>query len=311
MADELSGTSGNSAAPPNSDVSGAGGGASGEGSTPLSVANAEAPSSGWTSERLKINGSEAEYSREEILAAAQKQFASGDKFKEAARMRQEAEEILGSLKDTKAARKALASKMGPEKLREMAIEMLEEELQEQMLTPEQKKLRDAERENTKLKETLKEREEREANEKLDNEAKALTPQLDQEIAGAFENSFLDRNPFILKQVVQRRMEGLQQGIRIPFQTIVKQLEREMVGMAKALKKDPARLTEAFGEEVVAELRKFDTSKLKTAPNINNIKSGNSKVAAAPVQKEEETKSLTPEQFREKMEEIKERARRGE
>lgn len=265
--------------------------------------------------KLKVRGEERELPESDVLTAAQRFYGGEDKFKEAAALRKEAEEIKAGLAsdDLKVSRAALQKAMGNDKLRAVAIKLLEEELEEQRLTPEQKRLRDAERKAEELEAKNRQHEEAMKTANLSRQAEALMPKLDEEIAQAFDKSSLPKSPHLLKQVIMRRKEYLEQGVRVPFATIVKELESETQGFSKstiaALKDSPKKLLALLGDDVGEAIHKHYLGKIKVPANVNNI-TGNAPIVPADGSKTAEPDSITPDEFRERMEAIKAKALRG-
>lgn len=267
--------------------------------------------------KLKVRGEERELDEEEVVTAAQRFLGGDDKFKEAAKLRKEAEQIQKDLKsgDLKTSRAALQKAMGNDKLRALAIELLEEELREQSLTPEQRRVREAERKAQELEAKLKERDEAEAQARLEQQAAALTPHLDKEISDAVSASNLPKTPALLREIVKRRLEGLEEGHRIPFSVIVKEIEREQMEYGRstftALKDAPEKLVALLGEDLAQAVHKYYTGKLSKTTTVRNVASQAKPLSPAPRPTEEDdSNGISIEEFRERMEKIKREAAGG-
>lgn len=178
--------------------------------------------------------------------------------------------------------------MGEEKFRALAEKYLTKKIQEQSLTPEQRK-------RIEMEEKLRGYEEGEKNQKAEAEQKQIQ-QLEQHyaqeyqktIVTALQSSNLPKNPFTVKRMAELMSKNIKHGLELEpnqlAQLVKEDYQKELVSLIGG--SDPDQIISMFGEEMTNKIRKADLAKLKASqstPGQPKKATGQSS-AAAPKQK---------------------------
>lgn len=154
--------------------------------------------------------------------------------------------------------------MGSEKFQQLAEQFLSKKLQEQMLTPEERAMREKEERLAKY-----EQEEARRNEEA-NQAKArqleehYAKQYEQTIMTALQSSSLPKNPFTVKRMAELMQKNIQYGLDLEPQALAQLVKEDYQSELKALVggADPEAILGMFGEELSNKIRKHDLSKFQ-------------------------------------------------
>lgn len=239
--------------------------------------------------KLKIDGVEEEVDEAEAVRLAQLGKASHKRFSEAQQMRQQVEQFMAELKTNP--KKVLTDPNIGFDIKKIAQEILWEQIQEDTLTPEQKKQREIERELKAYKD--REQEEKTAREKAEEEAKhqSILQDYDKKITSALTNANLPRTPETVRRVAQYMLEAVRNGYDLEPSDLVavvrKDYENEHKELFNAL--SPEQLFAIFGEDSAKKIREFDLGRLKTT---------------TPKKQEDSTKSATTKKPAEKSKKLK-------
>lgn len=169
---------------------------------------------------LKLKRSEA---ANRLKKSKEIERGANEKFQTAAQMRKEADELVGLLsKDVKAALR----KSGKDPI-QVAEEILQEALQEHSLTPEQRRLRDAEAERDRLKQERAEREEAEKQ----TQAQAQVQQFEQHFDRMFTDVIKRKNLIADEDTLFRLASKVESywgnGVEITIDDIADEVAEEM------------------------------------------------------------------------------------
>lgn len=154
--------------------------------------------------------------------------------------------------------------MGSEKFQQLAEKFLSQKLAEQMLTPEERAMREKEERLAKY-----EQEEARRNEEA-NQAKArqleehYARQYEQTIITALQSSNLPKNPFTVKRMAERMQKNIQHGLDMEPAQLAQLVKEDYQSELKALvgNADPEAILGIFGEELSNKIRKHDLSKFQ-------------------------------------------------
>lgn len=259
--------------------------------------------------KLVVDGKEEEVDEPELIKRAQKGTAAEKRFQEAHMTRQEmgnlkaqVERLMGVLRDPEAVWETL-QKLGHEP-RGLAEKFLTGIIKEEQLTPEQKKVRDAERilsEN----ETRKKNEERTAHEKRQAELEErFTNEFSQQVTKALTENQLPKTPWTVKMMAYYMAQGLKHNANLTASDVVPLVKKHFVSQINEIlgATDGDILIGLLGETVLGKVRKADLERLKDPKNripANQQPKGGEIPAGAPAKPK-----LTMDEFREQNERIK-------
>lgn len=172
--------------------------------------------------KLKFGKQEREVPEAEVLALAQKGWASDEKFKAAKQVEREVKEAL----ENGDPEYLIKKKFGKEKL-EWARDVLKEELRRRTLSPEElededrrKRVDDLKREEEEL---LSKREQ----EKLDAATRHYEEQYDKELAEAIKAEGLPANKYLVGRVIKIATELVQNGLEPDWRLVVREGKRQV------------------------------------------------------------------------------------
>lgn len=269
---------------------------SSEGSTQLSEVAEAAEQALNRKFKVKVDNQETEVDESELIAGYQRAKAAAKRFEDAAKMKKEAEQLAERLK--KNPRDVL--KNAGIDLKQFSEEVLNEFIEEESLTPEEKKSRDLER---RLREY--EDKEKKINEAKEQEehAKLLKQYEDdytKNITTALETSGLPKTPYTVKRMAQYMARALDQGIEVDAKDVVAYVKEDYMNDIKQLfsSSNADLLTQLLGKENTDKLRKAELAKVKqkTAPAPTQTQ----QVAKAEPVEKKPSKKLSVSEWRERM-----------
>jgi len=194
-------------------------------------------------------------------------LASNDKFQEAAKLRKEADDILGAAKTKKSATEAL-KKAGFDS--KEIKEILERELagfyEEEAMSPEEKQRRAEMEELKRYKEEDARKKDEEAKTTKDREVEAEMQHLEAELLGALGKSNLPRTPVLAKWAVQYMSAYDSQGISLSADQAVKLVEKEFPQLVQSVlsSMDVQGLKQFLGKSLVKQLLDDSVKAVKQA-----------------------------------------------
>jgi len=225
--------------------------------------------------KSKIDGEEIEeeVDYDEVARDRQKWKAADKRFQEAANLKKEAFEVI-KLGQSKDGLIELIRKFGYDP-RELAEEFLANQLQFEMMTPEQK-------ENYELRRQLYERDQLAKKDLTEKEQRAETEateriktQMQQEIIDTLKTSGLPASTDTVKRMAAHMARYLERGIDVSAKDVVKDVWDEINVYSKAVLKNLPiqKLLEVIGEEKAKEWRAYDLGKVKDPLSRGNQQSG--------------------------------------
>lgn len=187
---------------------------------------------------LKVNNKEKDIELDlnddaEVSRYLQKAMAADEKFQEASSLRKQVEQLIGELK-----KNPLAILRHPElgiDVKMLAQQVLNEELEEMELSPEQKKIKE-------LEAALKGKEEREkaleeersAAERAKFEEQAMS-ELDEQITGALSKSSLPKSQYVVRRIADTMLAAMEMGHKeVTPEQIMPFVEEQILGEIQRL-----------------------------------------------------------------------------
>lgn len=215
---------------------------------------------------LKVNGKEVKVPKSKLEMYAQLGLASDEKFKEAKKMREDADKILATAKTEKSAIKSLmAAGYSKQEARAIIEEELLKEYEYEDLSPEEKKRREMEEELKKYK-NKEEQEKAEKEAKLrQQEEEKYFKQLDDELADAIKESNLPKHPVFGKFALQYMASSASQDLDISAKDAMKLVEQDFLGVVQEVLSglDAKTLKSWLGDKTLRSLREDAVSELKS------------------------------------------------
>jgi hypothetical protein len=250
--------------------------------------------------KLKVNGKEREVTEEELLSGYNRAEAAEERFKEAAMTKKQAEEFVNMLKKDPIA--LLKDPRLGHDVRMIAEKYLLEQMQEEMLTPEQKELKEA---KAKLKayEDQKRAIEQEQMKARDKElTEKYTADYSNQIIKALNENSLPKTEYTVKRIAYYMHLGLQKGLNLSASDVADKVKQDYINEQKALfaAADGGTLVQLLGEDAANKLRKWDVSRVKN-PNAH-AKTPEKQFISDDTPKK--TKKITIDEWRARLEKIK-------
>lgn len=215
---------------------------------------------------LKVNGKEVKVPKSKLEMYAQLGLASDEKFKEAKKMREDADKILATAKTEKSAIKSLmAAGYSKQEARQIIEEELLKEYEYEDLSPEEKKRREMEEELKQYK-TKEEREKAERDEiARQREEQEYFRKLDDELAEAIKTSNLPKHPVFGKFALQYMASSASQDLDISAKDAMKLVEQDFLSVVQELLSDldAKTLKSWLGDKKLRSLREEAVSELKS------------------------------------------------
>ncbi len=210
---------------------------------------------------------DAEISRRLSLSkAAQKRMQEADKVKN------EAQKLMDELNNNPM---ALFKKLDAKKVRSAAEEFLFEQIQSEMMSPEERQRRQMEQELKSYKDREQAEQEATKAKQLEETAKHYQESFDKTITDALKESGLPKHPKTVAKMAQLLMRNLDLGLELSPQELVQELREEYISDFKDLfgASEADQLLKLLGDDVAKKIRKYDIENLKknkTSSNQTNI-----------------------------------------
>lgn len=213
--------------------------------------------------QVKIDGEVVDVDEDEVIRDYGKGKAADKKFQEAAALRKEAVAFIETLKKDPIA--VLTNPKLGLNLREIAESHLLSILEDEMMDPKDKELRDLKRE----KQTREERELAEKKAREDAEMQEMADHYRAEYEKSFqtclESSGLPKTPHTVKRLAYYMNEGMKRGMDLQPGDVVHLVKEEYIEEQKSLFNglDGENLLKLLGDDLAKKIRKFDTSRVVT------------------------------------------------
>lgn len=217
---------------------------------------------------VPIDGKVQKMTRDELLRAASLGKGAHKRFEEAAQLRRQAEDFLGRMRDPqKAIETLLDPKLGlnEDQVREAFENWYSERfIKREQMTPEQRKLADAEQRLKKYEEQENERKQKEEQDREAELDQMEAQKLQQEIIDLVGKSGLPKTRFTTSRLAYWMKVNLSKGINAPAELIIDQVKKETNDVMKSLvqSSDGDTLVNILGEDTVKKIRKYDLERLR-------------------------------------------------
>lgn len=210
--------------------------------------------------KLNLNGQEVELPESEVIAYAQQGKVATERFKEASKMRQEAEQIL---KYAEANPEDFFKRTG-KNARQWAEEFLLKELQAEAMSPEQRKARENEEKLRKYENDEKSREDKKKQEAQDRLKQEHMEKYDQMFVQALTESGLPKTKYTIKRMAELQLINIKNKYELSATQLAKIVREDYIDEQKSLygAVEGDQLLELLGPEIVKKLSKAQIAKLK-------------------------------------------------
>lgn len=228
--------------------------------------------------KVKIDDEELEVDQDEVVKGYQKAQASTKRFQEASRIKKEAEELREQMLQNPFA--ALSDKMDKKQLREMTEQWLLEQLNEDQLSPEQRRLRELEAKEKAWQEEREDRERKAAESKLQEDASRAAQEYEKQFVSALEARDLPKSFATIKKMAYHIRNAAQNNYELSVDEAADLVQDEVQNDIRDLvgKLNTEQILKILGKDVADKIRKHDVSKLKNptskAPQKSESSTGN-------------------------------------
>lgn len=250
--------------------------------------------------KVKVDGAESEVDEDELVRSYQLRKVSDKRLQEATQARKQAEEFVNLLKHDPI--KLLSDPRIGHDVKKLAEEYLMKELENEMLTPEQKELREA---KAKLKtyEEMKAEQEKAA---VAAQEKQLmdhyTQKYQQDIISALDSSGLPRTEATVNRMIHYMAQSLEKQYGFEATDVVDLVKMDYIRDTKALYAGVPDevLLDILGDDIIKKVVKADLNKMKRNPMATQTKTQH----VGNIQPKKSEK-ISIDQWKEKMQRIKE------
>lgn len=231
--------------------------------------------------RVKIDGQEIDVDESELLKGYQSTKSSQQKFNEAAMMRKQAEEFIKIAKSDP--RKLLSHPDININLQEFANSILRDQIEDQMLSPEEKEMRDTRKKLAEYEAARKEQEEAAKQTEMDKYTKLYEEEYTSKIVGALETSGLPKTESTVKKMASMMLLALENGLDVQPADVVEFVRKDYIAEVKSL-------FGAANEDIILSLLGDDITNKVVKGHLKKSKPR----AAAPTKMTELTRPASPQ-----------------
>lgn len=198
--------------------------------------------------------------------------AASKRMNEAALTRKQAEQFIQALQNDPMKVLSNPKVMGEEKFRAIAESYLAKQLQDQLLSPEERKRIEMEEKLRGYEEQEKTQRETAEQEQIQQLEQHYAQQYQKTIIDALQTSNLPKNPFTVRRMAELMQKNLQHGLDLEpqylAQLVREDYQKELVSLIGS--SDADQIIAMFGDDVANKIRKADLAKFKSAkPTFNN------------------------------------------
>jgi hypothetical protein len=250
--------------------------------------------------KVKVDGQEIEVPESEMVNNYQLRKAADKKMQEAAQMRKQAETFVEMLRTDPI--KVLSNPNLGVNFRELAEQYLVEQMQEDMLDPKDKELREYKRRVEEIESRERQEQQRVDSERVEMLKSKYTESYSQQITEALSEGGLPRTPETVRKIAHYLHLGLQSGIELTAKDVIPYVKNDYIKAQKELFGSTSEdlLLELMGDELAGKLRKADLKRLKGSQPISTpTKQGHKEGGVQPV-----NKKISKDDWKTRMEKIK-------
>lgn len=234
--------------------------------------------------KLKVDNEEIEVDEEELKRGYAHNKAASKRMEEAAAYRKQAEQAFAMLKDPAQLRKLLEDPRVGIDLRKFAEEYVWEHMQEEALTPEQKKQKAVERELEKYRTSEKERAEAAERTESDKLQQRYAEDYERTILQALDQGGIPKTRASVRRMAQYLQLAVANNLEVSPGDLVARVKQDLIDEHKSMygEGDAASLLSILGEDLAKKIREADLKRLKsTQPVARQRAPGTAKPAKKP------------------------------
>lgn len=213
--------------------------------------------------KIKVNGKEYNVSLEEALKLAQKGVGADHRFNEAYKLKQQAEQIIHTLK-TDPMSILLNPNLGVD-FKKLAQEYLAKEIEREMMSPEQRELYETKEKLRQAEEEKKSLAEKEDQARMSKLVEHYSSEYEKDIQATLQTSGLPKTRGTVKRLAYYMQKGLERGVELKAADVIDlvradyiQEHNELYGSA-----DGDTLLKLFGDPVLKKLMEANLKKVKS------------------------------------------------
>lgn len=243
--------------------------------------------------KLKFGKDERELEEKDVIALAQKGWASDERFQQAAAEKRRIQNLAKRFKDDP---DSFAKAIGIEDPVKFYRDRLEKEIRRRTMDPRERELEDRELALRAKEEEIKAKEREQHEERVEKLKGQYQVQYDKEIADAITSSGLPKNPRTVRRFAELALKSLENGgYKMPWNVISNIVRDEYSESLRELTGafDEDKLFEFFGQDVVKKVQAADMKR-----RIPGAKVQDEKQTPKPQANQKDTKSMSPDEFRE-------------
>jgi hypothetical protein len=212
-----------------------------------------------------VNGQKMKWSRERVIAEAQKSAAGQKAFEEAARLRKEVEAFKGRFKDPEAL-DAFVKEQGYEDPAEFFREHFGRHLKPRLMKPEERAAHEQAEENKRLKAELEKRDAAEKTARKERLKDELAKHYDTGMVAALKEMKLPSNPYTIKRMAETALAAfIDKGQEPNWKVVAQMVDEDLYGgLAETLDsiEDEETLGRYIREGTRKRLRQADLKRLR-------------------------------------------------
>lgn len=250
--------------------------------------------------KVKVDGAEMEVDLQELLTGYQTRKSSDKAFREASMLRKQSEEFIHLLKTNPA--KVLTDPRIGHDMRKLAEEYLAAQLEDEMMDPKDRELRDAKKQLQEIEEEKKRKAAEEEESRKTELRQKYAADYQSQILNALDKSGLPKSELTVKRMAYYLQQGLKRGYSLEAMDVVDLVRQDYISEQKALfgGLDGDALLSILGSDVADKIRKHDIAKLKNPhQGLRTPEKQPSGDSERP-----QKKSLSKEEWKKKMERMK-------
>lgn len=215
--------------------------------------------------KVKVDGQDMELPIEELMKGYSTRQGAMKRFEEAAKIRKQAEGFVEQLlTDPKA---VLSHPKFAEKgfnLRQFAESILKEEIEREMLSPEELQQREKDRELEELRAERDKGKKTQEQQQYENHKKAAEAKFSTKFQEALETAKLPKSPFTLKRMAEYQRQALRAGYELSAgelgDLVREEFQKEVTETFGHL--DAEQIIAVFGEDTAKKIREYDLKRVQ-------------------------------------------------
>lgn len=220
--------------------------------------------------RVKIDGEELDVTEDELLSGYQSTKSAQQRFNEAARLRKQSEELIRIAKTDP--KKLLAHPDIGVDLRQFANEILAEMVEEEMLSPQEKELRDTKKRLMEYEDERRQAEEVAKNAEFEKYSQLYEQEYTTNIVSALETSGLPKTESTVKKMASYMLLALENGLDVKPSDVVEFVKNDYITEVNSLfgSADSDTILSLLGENISSKVVKGHLNKVKGRTPQNKV-----------------------------------------